>query len=327
MTKNEQRTAGRPSVWPPDCPRTEAGSPSDASQAVHQLGEALTRFLSAFRARELKPGELTSALHLLGRVEKAVAAAGMVTAARMVVDPGEHRRAPELRTRIVVQQCAEVWGVSAAAARSAVDAGIKVISGPGLEAALQRGRLSRPQVVLACQSAGDKAADAASLLATPDHLSLHNWRARHRRLQRLAPVPGHGEGQVRELDRSWEARSWVDGLGVWHLRATGTPENGERVISALGRAGYSVVTGAAERSGPALPAPDGPRAAPSWALRQAGAHPPRPELRQNARPMASSSEPVHRPVFLPSDLAWLTDPASVPETSHGQGQPVGAEPP
>jgi hypothetical protein len=343
MITKEQRTSGPPPSGLPAGPGTEVGPPSVAVQAVRQLEEALARFVSTFRTVDLGPGELSSCLHLLGRLEKAVATAGMVTAARMVIEPGDHRRAPELRKRIVAQQCADVWGVSAAAARSALQAGIRVASGAGLEDALRRGRLSRAQVVLACQAGADQPADVLRMLASTEHVSLPNWLARRRRLQRLTPAGAQDQAKDQEDQEDqeegqrlhpacagpaqagtasslaasmapkgvgrWAAQSWVDGHGVWHLRATGSLEDGEKVLAALEGAGYFPASSTdvdATRHGAMAERAQRHRGSPN----------------QGPRPAST-----YRRVFVPWDLSWLTDQSTLSEGPYGRGDPDGAEPP
>jgi hypothetical protein len=133
--------------------------------------------------------------------------------------------------RQAAEALARASGTSLADARRAIEAGRAMASQPEVAAAARAGELSRQQASLVAGAARANPAATGALLAA----------ARAASLSELAESAGRARAagadlaaQRQRVQGRRSLRQWSDQSGTWHLHASGLPDDGARIMAALG---------------------------------------------------------------------------------------------
>jgi len=194
-------------------------------QKLAELRQGLALFSQSFDAALVPPGDLAGVLADASAIERVASAVSSMAAAQMAA------RSPATSGRQVAEALARASGTSVAEARRALEAGRAMSAQPEVAAAALAGELSRQQAgLVACAAAANPAATGL-LLATAQTASLSE----------LAEQAGRARAAVADLDAQRRyirahrgLRQWADASGTWHLHAAGLPEDGARVVAAIG---------------------------------------------------------------------------------------------
>ena len=193
-------------------------------QGLPELRQAMAAYAAGFDAALVPPAALAGLLADAGAIERTASAISSMAAARMASCPA----AP---ARHVAEALARASGTSLADARRAIEAGRAMASLPEVAAAALAGELSRQQASLVAGAALANPAATGQLLAA----------ARTASLSELAESAGRAraaaaglEAQRQLIRQRRSLRQWADQSGTWHLHASGLPEDGARIMAALG---------------------------------------------------------------------------------------------
>lgn len=224
--------------------------------SLGELKEAMGAYMASFDAGLVPPGELSAALGNAGAIEKMAAGAACMLAARMAGGAGT-LAGGAFAARQAAEALARSAGTSLGEARRAIGAGRAMAKEPALGAAARRGELSRRQAGLVAEALGADPGAAGRLLQS----------ARPASLSELAEECARAQAAVADLEARRRAahaaralRSYTDGTGTWHLHAQGLPEDGAKVMAAVGALAdkaFEVARKEGRREGPEAYAFDG----------------------------------------------------------------------
>ena len=198
-------------------------------QGLSELRQAMAAYAAAFDAALVPPAALADLLSDAGAIERTASAISSMAAARMAAGGGG--RCPGAPARRVAEALARASGTSLTDARRAIEAGRAMASQPEVAAAARAGELSRQQASLVAGAARANPAATGGLLAA----------ARAASLSELAEAAGRAraaaaglESQRQRVQGHRSLRQWSDQSGTWHLHASGLPDDGARIMAALG---------------------------------------------------------------------------------------------
>ena len=198
-------------------------------QGLTELRQAMAAYCAGFDAALVPPADLARLLGDAGAIERAASAVSSLAAARMAAGGGG--RCPGAPARQVAEALARASGTSLTDARRAIEAGKAMASLPEVAAAALAGGLSRQQASLVAAAALANPAATGGLLAAARTASLSELAESAGRARAAAAGLGAQRQRVRE-HRS--LRQWSDQSGTWHLHASGLPDDGARIMAALG---------------------------------------------------------------------------------------------
>ncbi len=200
--------------------------------SLAELKAALGAYTAAFDADLVPPGQLRALLDQAGAIERLASTICALVGARLArgaVDAGGAGRAGSARA--AAGALAQATGSSLGDARRAIEAGQALARLPEVGAAARAGELSRDQAVLVAGAAQANPGATAALLAA----------ARAGSLSELAAAAARARASSADLEArragvraARSLREWTDPFGTWQLVARGLPEDGARVMAALG---------------------------------------------------------------------------------------------
>jgi len=137
-----------------------------------------------------------------------------------------------LLARRATEELAKASGTSVGEARKAVEAGQAMADQPEVQAAAKAGELSRGQVCLVAGAAQANPGATERLLEKAREGSLSELVAEAARARAGAEDL---EARRRSIYAARSVRSWTDEAGTWHLHAQGLPEQGAKIMAAIGQ--------------------------------------------------------------------------------------------
>ena len=205
------------------------------SLTLAELKAAMSTYTAGFDADLVPTGRLRELLGDAGAIERMAATVSALVAARLArgaVDrdrPGGAGRAGSAKAAAL--SLAKATGTSLGEARRAIEAGQAMADQPEVSSAARAGELSRQQAYLVSGAAEANPGATAGLLATARDGSLGELATEAARARAAASDLDQRRANVRAA-RS--LREWTDPYGTWQLHARGLPEDGARVMAALG---------------------------------------------------------------------------------------------
>lgn len=204
-----------------------------AELSLRQLREAVAAYAARFDPALVPPGSLAEIVRDAGAMEKMLSTISLLAAARMASGAGQTVGATGRGAvqRLAAEAVARASGTSLGEARRAIEAGRAMAQQPDVAAAGLSGELSRQQASLIATATAANPGAASRLLDT----------ARTGSLSELAEEAGRARSAMEDLEarrRTIQAgrslRYWTDAYGAWFLQAKGLPEDGARIMAAIG---------------------------------------------------------------------------------------------
>ncbi|MGH9107085.1 MAG: HNH endonuclease signature motif containing protein [Acidimicrobiales bacterium] len=200
--------------------------------SLAELHRSMSTYAAGFDAALVAPAELEGALRHAGAIEKVAATISSLLAARLAGGAGLGGSSSRARSeRRAAEALAGATGTSMSKARQAVETGRRLGSQPEVARAARSGELSRDQAELVSAAAGANPGATARLLEL----------ARTGSLSELAGEAGRARAATEDLDERRASvysqralRHWTDPSGTWHLAAQGLPDDGAKVMAAIG---------------------------------------------------------------------------------------------
>jgi len=207
-----------------------------------ELEQAMSVYCAGFDAALVPPAELAQVVRSAGAIEKMAATISSLVAARMATGAGQPNNGGEGKSgkghgaaktsaRQAAETLARATGTSMGQARRAIEAGQAMGSQPDVEAAARAGELSRDQAALISGAAKANPAATGRLLGLARTSSLSELAQEAERARAAAEDL---EARRRRTHAERSLRQWTDAFGTWHLVAQGLPEDGARVMAAIG---------------------------------------------------------------------------------------------
>ncbi len=194
-------------------------------EKLSDIKEALWAIATAFRDASVSPAELDHIVEDSGAIEKTAASIGCLAAARRANCGG-----PKGGERQAADALAHATGSTLAEARRALEVGKRMGHQPELWEAARAGHLSRLQAALVSDAIETNPEAGPVLLAKAKASSLSELAAE---CARAKAARTDVEERRRQVHASRSLRWYSDAFGTFHLHASGTLEDGAKVVAAL----------------------------------------------------------------------------------------------
>lgn len=196
-------------------------------QLLSQLREAIKQIAEGFDPELLAPSSAQTVLDDALAIEHMAATIKVLAATRVAAggtwrDHGQRSAAEDLARR---------GGMSVGAARDSLQTGRCLLEHSELAAAARQGQLSTAQSIMIADAVSVDPRSTGPLLAHAVNASLSQLRDECARVK-TAACPDL-ERRRAQIHTHRKLRAWSDLEGIWHLHASGNPEHGAQIMSAL----------------------------------------------------------------------------------------------
>lgn len=191
------------------------------------LRASVTRYVEKFDPTTVTTAEAGRVVLLASAIEASILALKAVAASRAAEGDAWKRKGH----RSAAEALARDTGTSVSAAKDLLEIGRRLQSQPHVDAAARRGEISTSQVSMITDAAEADPSAERGLLEQAGRSSIAVLKETCARTKaRAMPDP---EERRRKIHSSRSLRSWTDIEGTWRLSASGNPEDGAQIMSAL----------------------------------------------------------------------------------------------
>lgn len=196
-------------------------------EVLSELRRATVTYTSRFDPQTITPAQASRLVEEASVIESSISTLKALAAARA----SEADSWKKNGHRSAAEALAQETGTSVASAREILEVGRRLSEQPEIDAAARRGGLSSSQLQMITNAVAADPSAERQLLEEAGRSSLSGLKDACARTK--AKAEADPEAKRKRIHDQRSLRSWTDIEGVWHLSASGNPEDGAQIMSAL----------------------------------------------------------------------------------------------